>query len=228
MATKNKKAPSAPNRFQDRITGLIKVKASELRAHPKNWRKHNSKQKMALEGILAEVGFAGSILTYEDENGLVIVDGHLRADLAADDEVAVLTTDLTEDEASKVLATFDAIGAMAEPDLDALENLLEPLVFDSHDAEAAIRSIMDEGVASLTKKEKIKKSQQHNAAGEIPAMELEPQEHYDYVMIVARTRTDWHRMCSVLDLTHVRKSQSRSIGLCRVVDAKKLLDIVKE
>jgi len=35
-------------------------------------------------------------------------------------------------------------------------------------------------------------------------------------------------MCSVLDLTHVRKSQSRSIGLCRVVDAKKLLDIVKE
>jgi len=219
-------APPPTNRFRDRITGMKKVKASQLRAHPKNWRIHNAAQRMALEGIMAEIGFAGAIMTYNDEKGLVIIDGHLRADLANDDTVTVLTTDLTEDEAQKALATFDAIGTMAIPDLFALETLLEPLEFDSHDAEAAIRNIFDADVANLTKREKIKRSQEHNAAGEIPAMELEPQEHYDYVMIVARTRTDWHRLCSTLELSHVRKSQSRSVGLCRVVDVRKFLDII--
>lgn len=42
--------------IRDRIKELRRVKASELRPSPRNWREHPEAQRAAIEGVLAEVG----------------------------------------------------------------------------------------------------------------------------------------------------------------------------
>jgi DNA modification methylase len=112
--------------IRDRIKELRRVKASELRPSPHNWRKHPDSQQNALRGVLAEIGYADALIARTlpgDE--LELVDGHLRADMTPDTEVPVLVTDLSEDEAKKMLVTLDPLAAMADADTDMLESLLK-------------------------------------------------------------------------------------------------------
>jgi len=111
-------------KIRDRIKEFRRVKASELAPSPKNWRTHPKAQKEALQGLLAEIGFAGAVLARETPQGLMLIDGHLRTETAADSEIPVLILDVDEAEADKILATFDPIGAMADSDAAALDALL--------------------------------------------------------------------------------------------------------
>jgi hypothetical protein len=110
--------------IRDRIKELRKVKASELLPNPKNWRKHPDGQANALRGMLSEIGYADALIAYETPNGLMLIDGHLRAETTPDSMVPVLITDLTEDEADKVLVTLDPLSGMAETDKIALAEIL--------------------------------------------------------------------------------------------------------
>jgi DNA modification methylase len=112
-------------KIRDRIKELRRVKASELRPNPKNWRTHPQKQLDAIRGVLAEVGFAGAELARELPDGtLQLIDGHARAEIAGEAEVPVLVLDVDEAEADKILATFDPIGAMATADAVKLDAIL--------------------------------------------------------------------------------------------------------
>jgi DNA modification methylase len=127
--------------IRDRIKDLRRVRAGDLRPHPKNWRKHPEEQQNALRGILAEVGFVDALMVRElPDGGLQIVDGHLRAETTPDAEVPVLVVDLDEAEADKVLATFDPLAAMAEPDEAQLEALLKGISTDSE----ALAELLDQ------------------------------------------------------------------------------------
>jgi DNA modification methylase len=124
--------------IRDRVRDFRPVPASSLRPSPFNWRTHPTAQRDALRGLLAEVGFAGAELARELPDGtLELIDGHLRAEEMGDQLVPVLVTDLTEDEAKKLLATFDPLGAMAGADGDKLDALLKS-VTTSDDALSAL------------------------------------------------------------------------------------------
>ncbi len=108
------------------IKELRRVPADQLQPNPKNWRKHPEAQANALRGVLAEVGIASAVLARETpEGGLMLIDGHLRTETLHNAEIPVLVLDVSEEEADKILATFDPLGAMAESDADALRALLE-------------------------------------------------------------------------------------------------------
>jgi len=108
------------------VKELRRVPASQLQPNPKNWRTHPESQQNALRGILAEVGIAGAVLAYETpEGGLMLVDGHLRAETLHNTEVPVLVLDITPEEADKLLVSLDPLAAMAEADADKLRELLE-------------------------------------------------------------------------------------------------------
>lgn len=109
---------------KDRIVGLRRIRASELRPNPANWRKHPQGQQAALRGILAEVGYVDALIAIERDGGYMLLDGHLRAETTPDAEVPVLVVDLSDAEAAKVLATFDPLSAMAEVDSAKLDALL--------------------------------------------------------------------------------------------------------
>jgi DNA modification methylase len=111
-------------KIRDRIKEFRRVPASELVPNPKNWRTHPKKQQDALRGILSEIGYAGALLARETDQGLMLIDGHLRAETTPDQEVPCLILDVDEAEANKLLATIDPVGAMAEYDASKLDELL--------------------------------------------------------------------------------------------------------
>jgi len=115
-------------KIRERIKGLRKVKASLLRPNPLNWRKHPEGQANALRGIWAEVGNVAPVIARKLADGTYeIVDGHLRAETAGEETVQVLEVELNDEEMRKVLASFDAIGDLAERDQEKLDELLADL-----------------------------------------------------------------------------------------------------
>jgi ParB-like chromosome segregation protein Spo0J len=124
---------------RDRIKDLRRVRAADLRPNPRNWRVHPKAQREALQGVLAEVGYADALLARELPDGtLELIDGHLRAETTPDQLVPVLVLDVTEDEAAKLLATVDPLAGMAERDGTAFASLLEGIEFQS----AAVRNML--------------------------------------------------------------------------------------
>jgi len=113
--------------IRDRIKELRRVPASELIPNPKNWRTHPVTQQDALRGVLAEVGYADALIARETPEGLMLVDGHLRAETTPDSDVPVLVLDIDEAEADLILATLDPLAAMADRDSEALNDLISTL-----------------------------------------------------------------------------------------------------
>lgn len=118
-------------KIRDRIRELRRVPARELLPNPKNWRTHPDNQRDALRGLLAEIGYANALLARETPAGLVLLDGHLRAETTPDSVVPVLVLDLTDDEADKLLLSLDPLASLAEADRDALESLLATVKTES-------------------------------------------------------------------------------------------------
>lgn len=112
-------------KIRDRVKELRRVKASELLPNPKNWRTHPRKQRDALKGILAEIGYADALIARELEDGsLQLIDGHLRAETTPDQEVPVLVLDVNEVEAKKLLLSLDPLAELAEKNDAMLSELL--------------------------------------------------------------------------------------------------------
>ena len=133
-------------KIRDRIKELRRVPAADLLPNPKNWRTHPKAQQDAMRGVLADIGYAGAALARETDDGLMLIDGHLRAEVSSDAEVPVLILDVSEDEADKILATFDPISAMAGTDEDKLRGLLDAVDIDN----AAINEMLDGLAAKAT------------------------------------------------------------------------------
>jgi ParB-like chromosome segregation protein Spo0J len=118
--------------IRDRVKELRRVPASDLRPNPRNWRTHPERQRDALRGALAEVGYADALLARELEDGsLELVDGHLRAETTPDAVVPVLVLDVTREEADKILLTLDPLAGLAGVDDERLAELLASTEFAS-------------------------------------------------------------------------------------------------
>jgi len=128
-------------KIRDRIKELRRVPASDLLPSPKNWRRHPKAQIDALQGVLAEIGFADALLARETPDGLELIDGHLRADVMGSGLVPVLILDVTAEEADKILLTLDPLAAMAHKDDDALLALLRDTSFDSPAVNALLEAL---------------------------------------------------------------------------------------
>lgn len=112
-------------KFRNRVKELRLVPASKLRPDEENWRRHGRTQRRHMESLLEDIGFAGAVLAREDENGIHLIDGHMRQEIASDDqEVPVLILDVDADEARKLLATYDSVGSFADADRSRLEAVI--------------------------------------------------------------------------------------------------------
>ena len=129
--------------IRDRIKELRRVKASDLIPNPKNWRTHPVAQQDALRGVLAEVGYADALLARETAEGLMLVDGHLRAETTPDSEVPVLVLDINEAEADLMLATLDPLAAMAGRDEARLAELLATVSSDNKTVNNLLESLVN-------------------------------------------------------------------------------------
>lgn len=118
-------------KIRDRITDFRRVPAKDLLPDPRNWRTHPKAQRVALQGLLAEIGYADALLARETPAGLMLIDGHLRAETTPDQEVPVLVLDVDEAEAAKLLVSIDPLAAMAGADDERLASILKAVETDS-------------------------------------------------------------------------------------------------
>ena len=132
--------------WRDRVVEMRRVPASELNANPKNWREHPPEQQRAMQGVLEEVGIAGALLARETPDGLELIDGHLRTEMADDTEWPVLILDVDENEADVLLASVDPIGALAKTNDVGLQTLLGNLEVDSENLRALINSLSNDAL----------------------------------------------------------------------------------
>jgi DNA modification methylase len=149
MSKRTKNTPNTqpqPVPIRDRVKELRRVRASELADNAKNWRVHPEHQRAALRGLLSEIGFAGAELTYYSQRNsgqLTLIDGHLRKTEAGETEIPCLVTDLNDEEADLLLAAYDPIGAMAEADRTALNDLLGTVHSETEAVQNLLKSLAD-------------------------------------------------------------------------------------
>ncbi len=139
------KSATAPE-IRDRVVELRRVRAGALIANVKNWRTHPAPQQAAMRGMLAEIGYADALLARETPDGLVLIDGHLRAELTPDAEVPVLILDVTEAEADVLLAALDPLAGMAVADQAKLDELLASLIVSDEALRAMLKPVVAAGL----------------------------------------------------------------------------------
>jgi hypothetical protein len=144
---------SKPVNYKNRIQKLVYVKASDLIPNPWNFRGHPEKQREVLREVFGEIGVAGAVIAREVEKGkYLLIDGHLRREELGSQEVPVLVTDLSEDEAKMLLAVYDAVSDLAEIEKDQFGKLAKEIKVKGK-ATASLFSELGEGSKTLKPKE---------------------------------------------------------------------------
>jgi hypothetical protein len=204
--------------LRDRITELRRIRAGDLKRNPKNWRVHPEGQRSAVSQMLSDIGFVGALVAREKNKTLEILDGHLRADIAEDSMVPVVVVDLNDDEADKVLATYDPLAGLALTDGTKLDDLLKGISLDEN---AEIRRMLADLHEDLVKEV----AEADEPLHEIEGMALQPHEHYDYLVVLATTTQEWNILCERIGLEPTGR-QHGGMGTCRAIRASKLLDLI--
>ncbi len=220
MARTNRKSKSSSgNKLAIRIKSIEWLTSDQLVANENNFRLHPMEQRQRLRAAFKEIGWTGVLVGRKRPDGKVeLIDGHLRKDeLPAGVKVPVAITDLSDDEAKKSLLTFDQIGREAEIDSALLSDLAGKIEFDSHDLQALSDDLLT--LADDIRPDLSDESLQRSP----PEIELQPNEHYDYVLVIARTRRDWQQLSKFLGLKRMRKPQSKQVGLFRGIEASQFL-----
>lgn len=115
--------------LRDRIKEFRRIDPTLIRPNPRNWRVHPDRQREVLRGVLAEIGIVSATLVRElDDGTYMLVDGHLRTEEITGQPIPALVLDITADEETEILATFDPIGDLAEADQEALDELVRGFV----------------------------------------------------------------------------------------------------
>lgn len=127
--------------WRSRIVKSGKIRASEIKPHPANPRRHPEAQQEVIAGSFDEIGQIAPIII--NVNNDYLVDGEDRSHLAlaqrGDVEVDAIWVNLTEDEHLKALAYLDASTGLAQYDAEMWISLV-----DSFETEnAAIEDMLD-------------------------------------------------------------------------------------
>lgn len=128
---------------RDRIKEIRTVKGRDLLPNPKNWRIHPDAQTQAMRGLLTEIGQVDILRAIDTANGLMLIDGHLRADLVPDTDWRVAILDVTPAEADLILATFDPVTGMAEADQAKLVTLLAEIEASTKEVAELLEAIAE-------------------------------------------------------------------------------------
>ena len=170
---------------------------------------HNRGETATVDLSNSDVGY---VRVGEDSFALRIVDWddatHAAACVAANSDMLQGTFDVVK--AVDLIATLNDDMLLHELRLDDLADQMKIDAGFDLDQMNATASVVDQ-------------------PDEVPAMELQPYEHYDYVIVLARRTHEFNRLVELLGLQRVHKPEStKSIGLGRAVSAEKLLRLIDE
>jgi len=192
-----------------------------------NWRRHSQEQLQSLRELLddPQVGWAGACL-YNERTGRLI-DGHARREVVdPKTPMPVLVGNWTEEAEAKILVMLDPVGAMAAGDAAACEALIARVQADG----LWVRDLLHNTAAGLEAADAAEDGEpppDDDQAPGLPAMECQPFEHYDYLVLMFRHEQDFQRACEVVGIKKVEVAYPgglKKIGLGRVIDGAKAIE----
>jgi hypothetical protein len=101
------------------------LRPGDLTPHPHNFRRHPDLQRRALAASIEEHGYLSAPIVNKRSGH--VLDGHARIELAVEqreETIPVRVIDVPEDQERRILRVFDAVGALAEEDTEALDRLI--------------------------------------------------------------------------------------------------------
>lgn len=217
---------AAPINIRDRVKELKRVRAGDLKPHPKHFHTHSPDQRSMMRGVLEEIGYVDALVGRILADGSIeCLDGHMRREETPDLVVPVLIVELDDDEADKVLATFDPIGNLASVDAKKQTELLASI--DATHAETR-RLLAD--IEQTTLKQAIREegNTEDSELDPVPDMALRQHEHYDFIVVMARTTQEWNALCDRLGLVAPKRIGRGKMGVARGIPAAKLLELLAD
>ncbi len=118
----------SPEHLADGVPGYTHhawFKPDTVEKNPLNWRLHPLRQRQAYRALKDTTGWLGSGL-YNTTTGRLL-DGHMRLDecLKTGEWFPAFIGTWTESQEARILASLDAVGAMAQANADALKSITE-------------------------------------------------------------------------------------------------------
>lgn len=197
------------------------VKLSELKPWPGNPRAHGPDVD-ALVRSVETFGWTNPILVQRGTNRVIAGHGRLLAAKKAGlKEVPVIFLDLNDQQADAYTIADNRLAENSEWDEGKLKEIL--IALDD--------GAFDIGLTGFDRKalDKMIDAEGETQADVYPEMELHAFEHHDYCVAVFRNSMDFLKAVEVLGLRKVAvkiKNGKDKIGLCRIIDGAKLLDLL--
>ena len=202
------------------------VPPESLKPHPENPNVHGETQIATLADLIASIGWRFPIVVSKRSG--FIVAGHCR--LLAAQRLGLETVPVDwQDFASETDERIQLLADNKIPELAMRDPLLE---------RAALSKLLDANASTILAgyspqevEDLLKQADEQDETAvlgehEIPAMELHPHEHYDYIVLMFRNAYDWVHALQALGVTDVNYSQivkRKRIGLGRVMDGARVL-----
>lgn len=142
-------------------------------------------------------------------------------------DVRVVEWTAEKEKAANVAANSHLLAGEFTMDIESLVTAIEEATPDLHDQLRIGELLRDLDLNA----DVIETGDQTAAPENIPQMELQPFESYDYVVVLARTAQDWAFLCEKLGIRRVDGSviagARRKIGLGRAIEARRLIALLQ-
>jgi hypothetical protein len=195
----------------------------ELRPHPKNPNQHSETQIAMLADLIMTVGWRFPIVVSKRCN--YIIAGHARLQAAQRLNLEQVPVDYQDfqDEAQEMIQLLadNKIPELASRDADIEREVMAKLLADN--ASTVMMGYLPKELDALMK---VKEKQEDLEHQTIPAMELMPHEHYDYIVLMFKHDYDWTHALQLLGIEDVNYSvvkTKKKIGLGRIIDGTRVL-----
>ncbi|MCL5282842.1 MAG: ParB/Srx family N-terminal domain-containing protein [Planctomycetes bacterium] len=199
------------------------VPTGELTPHPQNPNRHSETQVSMLADLIRSVGWRFPIVVSK-RSGFIIA-GHARLLAAQRLGLETVPVDFqefaTESEEMIQLLADNKIPELAHRDPETERALMERLLAEN--TSTAMMGYLPKEVYALMREAAVLGELAHQV---IPAMELQPHEHYDYIVLVFRSDYDWMNALQALGIRDVNFSvlkDKKKIGIGRVIDGTRVL-----
>ncbi len=201
------------------------IEAGSLDENPNNWRKHPDDQLSTLKDLIEnpEIGWAAPLLYNERTKRLI--DGHARRSVVSPDTlVPVLIGNWTEEAEKIILASLDPVGAMANGDQEIYHALTESVEADSLWVRELLHHTLSQTMPGSVDPDM---DMAENIPDiDLPGMELQPFESYDYVMLMFKDTQNFQQACERFGLKKVQVKYpggTKKVGVGRVLDGAQFL-----
>lgn len=199
------------------------VKTDSLKPYPENPNKHSETQVVMLADLIRTVGWRYPIVVSKRSG--YIVSGHARWLAAKRLDLESVPIDFQDydsenDELLQLLGD-NKIPELAQRDINKEAAILERL--RGENVNTLLAGYKPKDLEQILKRANLPKL---NHEDEMPEMELNPHEHYDYILLLFRKDYDWMKALQVFgikDMQYGTVKDKKKIDLGRVVDGARIL-----